>query len=133
MPIVLIFVAVVLIAAGINNKISNLFTLLNGDLVTGSNGGPSFGVWLFAIVVVGVLGYIKEIRPITNAFLVLLFVVIGLSNKGFFANFQAAFTSPQPTNTTESSAGNSTSTSSNSGSNPFALIQSVSQAFGSVE
>lgn len=54
---------------------------------TGSN---NFLLWMVAIWLVGALGYIPGFKPISNAFLALLLIVIFLSNKGFFSQFQSA-------------------------------------------
>lgn len=86
MPFVLLIIGVVLVVAGVRNTQSLLFSLLKDDLT----GQGSFIPWLVAIAVIGGLGYIKPIRPITTAFLVLLIVVLFLSNGGFFQKFIGA-------------------------------------------
>jgi hypothetical protein len=55
-----------------------------------SSGQPGFAVWVLAIFIAGSIGYVKELKPIATAFIVLIIVVMLLSNKGFFARFTAA-------------------------------------------
>lgn len=94
MPIVIVVIAVILIAVGVNNQIGNFISLVKGDFVTGSNGAPPFGVWALAIVLIGALGYYKPLKPFSNAMLVLIFLSIILANKGLFDNLQSAIGKP---------------------------------------
>lgn len=55
MPVIIVAIAIVLIASGINNKIPNLFALVNEDLAP-TNGAVSFGIWLFVLFVIGAIG-----------------------------------------------------------------------------
>jgi len=95
MPIFFIFVAIILIATGLNGTTDELSTLVQGDFKT-TNGKPSFFAWIIAIFVIGALGYVKDLKPLSTAFLVLLLVVIILVNGnptnggGFFAKFTQA-------------------------------------------
>jgi len=52
-------------------------------------GSDNFFVWVLAIVILVALGNVERLRPITNAFLVLLILVIVVGNgrKGLFENF----------------------------------------------
>lgn len=95
MPLFILVVAIVLIAAGINNKLGDLTTLLK-DAFSPDDGSTPFQIWIIAIFVVGSLGYVKELKPLANAFLTL--VVIGLilaqqsknGSGGFFEKFMQA-------------------------------------------
>jgi|SRR5579859_4558629 len=78
MPFVIIAFGVILVAAGIRGTQGALFTLLKNDLT-------GFAPWFVSILVIGALGYVKSIKPITDGFMVLLIVVLFLSNGGFFA------------------------------------------------
>jgi len=89
MPILVLFVGIMLIAAGINDKLGNLKTLITDDFRPTGN-IPGFHVWVIAIIAAGSLGYIKPLKPFANAFLVLIFVGLLLSNKGFFEKFTSA-------------------------------------------
>jgi len=109
MPIIILFAAILLIAAGLNNKINNLVTLLGEDFVPSDNTIP-FGIWLLAIIFIAAIGFVKDLRGIANGFLVLLFLgIILAANKssgtgGFFAEFSRSFNPPK-TNPTDSSNG----------------------------
>lgn len=98
MPFVAIFLGVALIAVGVQNTQTQFFTLLKGDV-------EGFFPWILAIGVIGALGYIKPIKPITDAFLVLVIVVLFLSNGGFFAKLLGT----QATGTTQSQGSSSDS------------------------
>lgn len=63
-----------LVTAAINNSHCNLFDLLKADF-TGPN---NFFYWVLAIVILVSLGSIKQIRPMTDAFLALVILVIVL-------------------------------------------------------
>lgn len=91
MPLLLIAAGIVLLVATLRGTTNDLFSLLRDDFV----GKPNFLVWIGAIVGVGAFGYIKEVRPIANAFLVLIFVVLVLSNRGFFKQFTSAIKSTE--------------------------------------
>lgn len=69
--------------AGLRGQGEDVSKLLQGDLT----GKGSFVPWVLAILAVGAVGYIDELRPVSDAFLVLLLVVLLLSNGGFFDKF----------------------------------------------
>lgn len=89
MPIFILIVGVMLVVVGINNKIPDLAGLLKEDFRPTEN-VAGFHVWIIAIFVAGSLGYIKEFKPVANAFLALIIIALLLSNKGFFAKFTEA-------------------------------------------
>lgn len=86
MPFVILAFGVVLLVAGVRGTQGSLFTLLGNDL-------KGFAPWFVAILFIGALGYIKPIKPITDAFMILLIVVLFLSNGGFFAKLFGTATS----------------------------------------
>jgi hypothetical protein len=91
---VFIIAGTVLVIAGVRNKQGELWTLLQNDF--SPNGSPqnnnpnqhSFLPWFFAILVIGALGYVEDLKPFSRAFLVLVILVLFLSNNGFFAQLQ---------------------------------------------
>lgn len=95
MPIFVLFVGIILVAAGINNKIPTLTGLIKEDFIP-SDGAVGFHYWIVAIIAAGALGYIKPLKGFANGFLVLLILVIILAeqkrsgNGGFFAKFSQA-------------------------------------------
>lgn len=85
MPFVLLVVGIVLVVAGFRGELGNLWTLLRGDFT----GKGNFIYWFLSILAIGAVGYIDRMRPIANAFLVLIISVLFLSNRGFFEKFTA--------------------------------------------
>ena len=90
MPFAFIIIGLVLLISGVRNTTDQLTTLVKGDF-TGQN---SYIRWTFAILVIGAIGYIKQIEPISRMFLVLVVIVLILSNKGVFASFNSQLFSP---------------------------------------
>ena len=90
MPFVFLITGLLFIVAGVRGKSSDLLTLLKGDF-TGSN---NFIYWFISILVVGAIGYIKDLQALSRAFLVLVIIVLLLhedkNGQGFFTEFQAA-------------------------------------------
>jgi hypothetical protein len=81
MPLFFLLAGLILIVTGINGTTATAGDLLKRDF-TGPN---NFFTWFFAILFVGALGYIPTLKPLSIAFLVLLFVSIFLtSGSGFF-------------------------------------------------
>lgn len=83
MPFAFLLTGALLIIAGIRGTDEDLFNLVKGDFT----GKPSFISWLFAILLIGSLGYIEPIKPVSRAFLFLVLVVLFLSNGGVFQKF----------------------------------------------
>lgn len=89
MPYFFIILGVILVVSAARDTYGNLLTLLEGDLVN-TNGPQNFFYWFAAIAIIGLVGYIDELKPISNGFLALVLVVLFIDNKGFFAQFTAA-------------------------------------------
>lgn len=87
MPFALIFIAVALIVAGFRGTQRCLFSLLQQDA------GGQFLLWGGAIVVVGGIGYVKTLEPISTALLVLLIIVLILGHGGVFQQLTSALKS----------------------------------------
>lgn len=85
MPLVLVLVGIALLVAAVRGTLqtpqhNGLLDLIAHDF-TDPQG--SFLPWLLAVGLVGAVGYVKPLRPISNAFLVLLLIVFLLAaNKG---------------------------------------------------
>jgi len=102
MPFALIIIGTVLLISSVRNTYGQttpaggkgLGALLTGDFTGQSN----FIYWLIALLIIGAIGYIKVLRPISVAFLVLLIIVIFLkqgnpttgTGGGFFQQFTSA-------------------------------------------
>lgn len=90
MPIFILFVGIILVAAGINDKFSDLKNLVIEDFKPSDN-STAFQYWIIAIVVAGAFGYIKGLRPLSNALLLLIFVAMFVKkDQGFFDQFMKA-------------------------------------------
>ena len=89
MPIFFIVVGILLIIVAINDKMRELGGLIREDFDPSS--GKSFAIWIIAVFAIGSLGYVKSMKPVANAFLVLVVVSMLLANRGFFDNFTKAF------------------------------------------
>lgn len=96
-PTVLL-VGILILVAAIRGTLGDLWTLVKGDFI----GQNNFIFWAVAIGVIWAAGKIDTLKPVSNAFLVLVLVVLFLTHQGFFGNLQAAL---QGTTTVTPSAG----------------------------
>lgn len=83
MPLAFLFIGILFLVAAVRGKQTQLFGLLKKDFT----GPKNFFYWIIAIWLIAALGNIKELRPLSNMFLVLVVLVLLLVNKGFFAQF----------------------------------------------
>lgn len=86
MPLVLIIIGITLLYTEYNGTSSTLFTLVENDF-TGPN---SFEKYLLGLIVIGSIGYIPKVKPISDAFLALVIVVLLLKNQSFFSNLSSS-------------------------------------------
>lgn len=90
MPFIFLFIGILLLVSGLRNTATvgnpNLVTLIKGDFT----GTDNFIYWVIAIMVIGALGYIDELKGLSISLLVLVIIVLFLSNGGFFTKFQQA-------------------------------------------
>lgn len=84
MPFALVFIAVALIIAGFRGTQACLFSLLQQDA------SGQFIQWGGAILIIGGMGYIKALEPVSTALLALLLVVLFLGHSGVFTQAAAA-------------------------------------------
>lgn len=91
MPFVFIVVGIGFVVIAIRGTQATAFQLLQSEF----SGANSFIKWALAIFILGALGYIQTIRPVTRALLALVLLVIFLVNgKGLFAQFNAQIAHP---------------------------------------
>lgn len=97
MPLALLAFGALLLIAGVRGTQDDLFALLKKDF----SGPGNFFLWILAILLVGSVGYVKQLRPISNAFLVLILLVFILAaNKGgrdFFSSLLSQISGTQMT------------------------------------
>lgn len=87
MPFALAIIGIILLIAGVRGKQDVLFSTVKGDF-TGPN---NFIFWMVSIFVIGAIGYIPKLKPVSTAFLALVIVVLFLrKGTGFFAQAQRA-------------------------------------------
>lgn len=98
MPFALLVVGIVLLVAGARNKQDDLFALVKGDF----SGPDNFIFWFLAIVIIGAIGYIPKLKPLSTAFLGLVIVVLFLkkgstkgTGGGFFSQFLSGINATQ--------------------------------------
>lgn len=80
MPFVFIVIGILFLVVAIQGTQAQLVALLKSEFV-GSN---SFLPWAAAIVILAAIGYAKPVRPIADAFIGLIILVMILANKGGF-------------------------------------------------
>ena len=93
MPIMFGLFGIILVVAGVRGRITggnpSLTSLLKDDFT-----GPSpFWKWMLAILFIGAVGYIPNLRPISRGFMALVIVVFLLSNQGVFTQLKDTFKS----------------------------------------
>lgn len=95
MPILLGVTGLVLIIAGVRDRIivgnPSLMSLLQQDF----SGPDPFWKWFAAIFLIGAIGYIPNLAPLSRAFLVLVIAVFLLSNGGVFSKLENIFANNQ--------------------------------------
>jgi hypothetical protein len=112
MPFALLIVGLILLVSAVRDSQDDLFTLVKGDF----SGQGNFVFWVVSLLVIGGLGYIPKLKPISDGFLVLVLLVLFLTkgnpkqpgSGGFFEKFSAALKSTTATpaaNTTATPAG----------------------------
>ncbi|MGC9293474.1 MAG: hypothetical protein ACP5EP_12275 [Acidobacteriaceae bacterium] len=83
MPFALIIVGTVLLVSGLLGNGKKLAALLQSDFT----GSDSFLYWIAVILILGALGYIEKLRPLSRVFMGLVILVLFLSDGGFFSKF----------------------------------------------
>jgi hypothetical protein len=115
MPFALIIVGTVLLIASARNTLSNsqgtgLYQLLATDFT----GQDNFIFWALAILLIGAIGYVPKLKPLSVAFMTLVIIVLVLrKGTGVFSQFVNAIGTTQ--SATPSIAVPSSSASSSAG------------------
>ncbi len=83
MPLILIIFGIIFVITGWRNTELEVFNIFKTVLL-GNKNTISYLQWAFALFIVAVFGYIKEIRPIVIALIVVLFIAMvdNKNNKG---------------------------------------------------
>lgn len=88
----LVVIGLILITVGVRDEVDEFNALVADDILGGPNN--NFLAFVVAIAFLGLLGSVKELRGFSNAFMALIFIVLLLSNRGFFAEFQRQIQEP---------------------------------------
>lgn len=88
MPVVFIVLGIFLLIIAARGQAGEMVDILGDDLT----GKPNFFGWLIALAMLGAVNTFapKEFKGVTNAFSILILVVLLLSQPGFFAKLGAA-------------------------------------------
>lgn len=86
MPFALVIIGLIVVVAAVRDQLSTLSNLVIGDFT----GSGNFIYFFVAIIVLGSIGYIEKLKPVSDAFLILVIVVLFLHNRGVFSQFQSA-------------------------------------------
>jgi len=99
MPIALLIIGLILIISAVRGTTKTVFALFESD-------GQAFISWFLIIIILGVVGISKTLRPVSNSFLVLVLVVFTLKNSGgIFSSFkQLTVATPSSADATPTSA-----------------------------
>ena len=113
MPFIFLFVGIVLIITGLRGTIGQLGALLKNDF-TGKN---NFGIWVFAFLVIGAVGYVPSLKKLSDSFLLLVIIVIFIVNDknghGFFTNLSQTINGLTPSNSSLGASNLQTGVTSN--------------------
>lgn len=94
MALALVVAGVLLLVSSVRDTQVDLVNLVKGDLI--GTGQGNFLQWILALALVGALGYIPRLKPLSVAFMALILVAIFLrKGKGFFSQLSAAAGLPQ--------------------------------------
>lgn len=120
MPFALLIIGAVLLTSSVRNTQDDLFKLVKGDF----SGQGNFIFWVVSLLIIGAVGYIPKLKPLSDAFLVLVLIVLFLSkgdpskaSGGFFQKFSSALQG------TQKSSANTTPAASTSPVNTLQPLQ----------
>lgn len=121
MPFVLFLLGVLFLIVAVRGTQDQFFALLKGEF----SGTNNFLVWILAIVILGMIGYIKPIRPVAHSMIGLIILVMIVANKGIFARFNEAVRNPtQPTTAPAPATATGLTNSGGANGSAFAAFES---------
>ena len=88
MPLAILIIGLGMLLSGLRDTQRELGALVAGDFV----GDDNFGRYLAGLMLVGSVGFIKPLRPISDGFLLLIILQIMLGSKGGFEQITKALT-----------------------------------------
>jgi len=96
MAFVFLIVGAVILIAGVRGTQDDLFKLVQGDFDPSLQqaGQSSFIPWILAILIIGAVGYVKELRPLSHGFMALIIIAMIIkafkSDPNLFQEFNSA-------------------------------------------
>lgn len=129
MPLVILVIGLMLFVSGMRNTQDEFLTLVKSDFTGGQNSN-GFLSWMLAIAAIVGIGYYKPVRPISDAFLLLVIIILFLSNKGVASQFVTQTSNLEPATPTSTNAAQSPSTSTDS-SGLTSALNKLKSYFGS--
>lgn len=120
MPFVIIIFGIILFVTAIKGTTGKLGALLASDVF----GAGGYIYWIIAVLVTGIVGYIKPLKPVSDAFLALLIIALVLGHGGVWQKFNEAIRNIKASATTQSNATTSTNSlaSPTSATSPIPLL-----------
>lgn len=70
-----IFVGILMAVAAVRGTHADLFALVKSDF----SGPGNFSYWLIVVLIIGAIGYIKPLQPLSKAFLVVIVLALILT------------------------------------------------------
>lgn len=86
MPFALLLAGTVMLISAVRGTYPQLIELVSGEF-KGTSAQSNFLFWIAAVMIVGIIGYVKTLENFSRVFLALIIVGLLLSNKGFFPQF----------------------------------------------
>lgn len=101
MSFAFLFAGILLLVSGVRGTQDKLFSLVKNDFI----GPGNFFYWTLVVLMLGAIGYIRPLRPLSRGFLVLIVVVLLLTRGnpngiggGFFAQLMRQLNRTQQSN-----------------------------------
>lgn len=98
MPLALLLIGILFLTAAVRGPKCNgqqCSTMLFDTIKSDFTGPNNFIYWGIALFLIGAAGYYKPLKPLSNAFLGLVVLVLFISNRGFFAKFMEQISATQ--------------------------------------
>lgn len=86
MPYLLLVSGIVMLVSAVRGTYTDLIHLVTGEF-QGSNASNNFMYWIAAILILGMVGYVKTLETFSRTMLALVIIALLLSNAGFFKTF----------------------------------------------
>lgn len=110
MAFILLIVGIFLVVTAVRDTYTQLFQVVAGDFSLNQAGG-GFVYWVVALFLVGAVGYVKALKPISDGLLLLIIIALlltkGNPQKGnFFGNLTSALGAPSGSSSVGSTVSN---------------------------